>query len=144
MCVHQELVNLLLGGRAVSNVFDNDMELDSGNGNMTLLKGVKGHCDVGLMSLFEHYNICRVSNIGGWLGDEHTWGGMMKQTWRASFVLFFEMYILRQQLFWIERRLGYSLHEVAGHSLGFIQYIPCQTKSCVTYTTLEEAEPFGP
>ncbi|XP_056267143.1 probable ubiquitin carboxyl-terminal hydrolase MINDY-4 [Pseudoliparis swirei] len=56
----QELVNLLLGGRAVSNVFDNDMELDSGNGNMTLLKGVKGHCDVGLMSLFEHYNICRV------------------------------------------------------------------------------------
>ncbi|XP_028443283.1 probable ubiquitin carboxyl-terminal hydrolase MINDY-4 isoform X2 [Perca flavescens] len=54
----QELVNLLLCGRAVSNVFDNDMELDSGNSNMTLLKGVKGHCDVGLLSLFEHYNIC--------------------------------------------------------------------------------------
>ncbi|KAL7397319.1 hypothetical protein ABVT39_020108 [Epinephelus coioides] len=56
----QELVNLLLCGRAVSNVFDNDMELDSGNGNITLLKGVKGHCDVGLLSLFEHYNICKV------------------------------------------------------------------------------------
>ncbi|XP_068563480.1 probable ubiquitin carboxyl-terminal hydrolase MINDY-4 isoform X1 [Cebidichthys violaceus] len=56
----QELVNLLLCGRAVSNVFDNDMELDSGNGNMTLLKGVKGHCDIGLLSLFEHYNICKV------------------------------------------------------------------------------------
>ncbi|XP_074491370.1 putative ubiquitin carboxyl-terminal hydrolase MINDY-4 isoform X1 [Sebastes fasciatus] len=56
----QELVNLLLSGRAVSNVFDNDMELDSGNGNMTLLKGVKGHCDIGLLSLFEHYNICKV------------------------------------------------------------------------------------
>ncbi|XP_078115044.1 putative ubiquitin carboxyl-terminal hydrolase MINDY-4 isoform X2 [Sander vitreus] len=56
----QELVNLLLCGRAVSNVFDNDMELDSGNSNMTLLKGVKGHCDVGLLSLFEHYNICKV------------------------------------------------------------------------------------
>ncbi|XP_059198070.1 probable ubiquitin carboxyl-terminal hydrolase MINDY-4 isoform X2 [Centropristis striata] len=55
----QELVNLLLCGRAVSNVFDDDMELDSGNGNMTLLKGVKGHCDVGLLSLFEHYNICK-------------------------------------------------------------------------------------
>ncbi|XP_013123686.1 probable ubiquitin carboxyl-terminal hydrolase MINDY-4 isoform X2 [Oreochromis niloticus] len=55
----QELVNLLLCGRAVSNVFDNDMELDSGNGNMTLLKGIKGHCDVGLLSLFEHYNICK-------------------------------------------------------------------------------------
>lgn len=59
----QELVNLLLCGRAVSNVFDNDVELDSGNGNITLLKGVKGHCDVGLLSLFEHYNICKVS---GW------------------------------------------------------------------------------
>ncbi|KAM6939406.1 putative ubiquitin carboxyl-terminal hydrolase MINDY-4 isoform 1-T1 [Lycodopsis pacificus] len=56
----QELVNLLLCGRAVSNVFDNDLELDSGNGNMTLLKGVKGHCDIGLLSLFEHYNICKV------------------------------------------------------------------------------------
>nr|XP_046248189.1 probable ubiquitin carboxyl-terminal hydrolase MINDY-4 [Scatophagus argus] len=56
----QELVNLLLCGRAVPNVFDNDMELDSGNGNMTLLKGIKGQCDVGLLSLFEHYNICKV------------------------------------------------------------------------------------
>lgn len=56
----QELVNLLLCGRAVSNVFDDDMELDSGNGNTTLLKGIKGHCDVGLLSLFEHYNICKV------------------------------------------------------------------------------------
>ncbi|XP_036971834.1 probable ubiquitin carboxyl-terminal hydrolase MINDY-4 isoform X1 [Acanthopagrus latus] len=56
----QELVNLLVCGRAVSNVFDNDMELDSGNGNMTLLKGIKGHCDVGFLSLFEHYNICKV------------------------------------------------------------------------------------
>ncbi|CAJ1060644.1 probable ubiquitin carboxyl-terminal hydrolase MINDY-4 [Xyrichtys novacula] len=56
----QELVNLLIYGRAVSNVFDNDMQLDSGNGNITLLKGIKGHCDVGLLSLFEHYNICKV------------------------------------------------------------------------------------
>ncbi|XP_070817819.1 probable ubiquitin carboxyl-terminal hydrolase MINDY-4 [Chaetodon trifascialis] len=56
----QELVNLLLCGRAVSNVFDNDMELDSGNDSMTLLKGIKGQCEVGLLSLFEHYNICKV------------------------------------------------------------------------------------
>ncbi|KAM4739145.1 putative ubiquitin carboxyl-terminal hydrolase MINDY-4 isoform 2-T2 [Anableps anableps] len=56
----QELVNLLLCGRAVSNVFDNNMELDSGNGNMTLLKGIKDQCQVGLLSLFEHYNICKV------------------------------------------------------------------------------------
>ncbi|KAM9761743.1 putative ubiquitin carboxyl-terminal hydrolase MINDY-4 isoform 2-T2 [Menidia menidia] len=56
----QELVNLLLCGKATSNVFDNDMELDSGDGNTTLLKGIKGHSDVGLLSLFEHYNICKV------------------------------------------------------------------------------------
>lgn len=60
---NQELVNLLLCGRAVSNVFDNDMELDSGNANMTLLKGIKGHCEIGLLSLFEHYNICKVSDF---------------------------------------------------------------------------------
>lgn len=64
ICVHQELVNLFLCGRAVSNVFDDDMELDSGHGNMTLLKGVKGPRDVGLLSLFEHYNICKVSGVG--------------------------------------------------------------------------------
>ncbi|XP_023125938.2 probable ubiquitin carboxyl-terminal hydrolase MINDY-4 isoform X1 [Amphiprion ocellaris] len=56
----QELVNLLLCGRAVSNVFDDDMELDSGDGNVTLLKGIKGSQDIGLLSLFEHYNICKV------------------------------------------------------------------------------------
>lgn len=56
----QELVNLLICGRAVSNVFDDDIELDSGNGNLTLLKGIKGCCDIGLLSLFEHYNICKV------------------------------------------------------------------------------------
>lgn len=59
----QELVNLLLCGRAVSNVFDNDMDLDSGNGNRTLLKGIKSHCDIGLLSLFEHYNICQVGTF---------------------------------------------------------------------------------
>lgn len=63
----QELVNLLVWGRAVPNVFDNDVELDSGHGNVTLLKGIKSHCDVGLLSLFEHYNICKVRG-GSWEG----------------------------------------------------------------------------
>ncbi|XP_066573310.1 probable ubiquitin carboxyl-terminal hydrolase MINDY-4 [Amia ocellicauda] len=58
----QELVNLLLTGRAVSNVFNDDIELDSGNGNITLLKGVKGRSDIGLLSLFEHYNVCKVGS----------------------------------------------------------------------------------
>lgn len=58
----QELVNLLLCGKAVSNVFDQDMELDSGNGNITLLKGIKDQCEIGFLSLFEHYNICKVGS----------------------------------------------------------------------------------
>ncbi|XP_052420160.1 probable ubiquitin carboxyl-terminal hydrolase MINDY-4 isoform X1 [Carassius gibelio] len=58
----QELVNLLLCGRAVSNVFDDEMKLDSGNGNFTLLKGIKARCNIGLLSLFEHYNICKVGS----------------------------------------------------------------------------------
>ncbi|KAM9503349.1 putative ubiquitin carboxyl-terminal hydrolase MINDY-4 isoform 2-T2 [Salvelinus alpinus] len=58
----QELVNLLLCGQAVSNVFNNNMELDSGNGNLTLLKGIRGRSDIGLLSLFEHYNICKVGS----------------------------------------------------------------------------------
>ncbi|XP_048844733.1 probable ubiquitin carboxyl-terminal hydrolase MINDY-4 [Brienomyrus brachyistius] len=56
----QELVNLLLCGEAVSNVFDDSFELDSGNGNTTVLKGIKEPCDIGFLSLFEHHNICRV------------------------------------------------------------------------------------
>ncbi|XP_016128472.1 protein FAM188B-like isoform X3 [Sinocyclocheilus grahami] len=58
----QELVNLLLCGQAVSNVFDDEMKLDSGNGNFTFLKGIKARCNIGLLSLFEHYNICKVGS----------------------------------------------------------------------------------
>ncbi|KAI1889249.1 hypothetical protein AGOR_G00177200 [Albula goreensis] len=58
----QELVNLLLCGYAVSNVFDDEIELDSGNGNITLLKGIKQQSDIGFLSLFEHYNICKVGS----------------------------------------------------------------------------------
>ncbi|EPQ05691.1 Protein FAM188B [Myotis brandtii] len=56
----QELVNLLLTGKAVSNVFNDVLELDSGNGNITLLKGIAARSDVGFLSLFEHYNACQV------------------------------------------------------------------------------------
>ncbi|XP_056585698.1 probable ubiquitin carboxyl-terminal hydrolase MINDY-4 isoform X2 [Triplophysa dalaica] len=48
--------------QAVSNVFDDEMKLDSGNGNFTLLKGIKTRCNIGLLSLFEHYNICKVGS----------------------------------------------------------------------------------
>ncbi|XP_056340996.1 probable ubiquitin carboxyl-terminal hydrolase MINDY-4 isoform X4 [Oenanthe melanoleuca] len=56
----QELVNLLLTGKAVSNVFNNVIELDSGNGNITILKGITSRSDIGLLSLFEHYDVCQI------------------------------------------------------------------------------------
>ncbi|ETE57672.1 hypothetical protein L345_16609, partial [Ophiophagus hannah] len=57
----QELVNLLLTGRAVSNVFNDVMELDSGNGNFTLLKGISGRSDLGL--LFPIWVVCSESHF---------------------------------------------------------------------------------
>lgn len=56
----QELVNLLLTGKAVSNVFNDVVELDSGDGDVTLLKGIAARSDIGFLSLFEHYNVCQV------------------------------------------------------------------------------------
>ncbi|XP_040593542.1 probable ubiquitin carboxyl-terminal hydrolase MINDY-4 [Mesocricetus auratus] len=56
----QELVNLLLTGRAVSNVFNDVVELDSGDGNITLLRGIEARSNIGFLSLFEHYNVCQV------------------------------------------------------------------------------------
>ncbi|KAK7488708.1 hypothetical protein BaRGS_00020005 [Batillaria attramentaria] len=56
----QELVNLLLTGCAVSNVFNDVMELDSGTGDSMILKGITGRSDIGLLSLFEHYKSCQV------------------------------------------------------------------------------------
>ncbi|XP_057587892.1 probable ubiquitin carboxyl-terminal hydrolase MINDY-4 isoform X2 [Hippopotamus amphibius kiboko] len=56
----QELVNLLLTGKAVSNVFNDVVELDSGDGNITPLKGISARSDIGFLSLFEHYNVCQV------------------------------------------------------------------------------------
>lgn len=44
----------------MSNVFNDVMELDSGDGNITLLKGIAARSDVGFLSLFEHYNVCQV------------------------------------------------------------------------------------
>ncbi|XP_056340994.1 probable ubiquitin carboxyl-terminal hydrolase MINDY-4 isoform X2 [Oenanthe melanoleuca] len=63
----QELVNLLLTGKAVSNVFNNVIELDSGNGNITILKGITSRSDIGLLSLFEHYDVCQESTLVGHL-----------------------------------------------------------------------------
>ena len=78
----QELVNLLLTGKAVSNVFNDVVELDSGNGNIMLLKGITSRSDIGLLSLFEHYSVCQVPSPrasrdpGAWLpGTNRREGG---------------------------------------------------------------------
>ncbi|XP_076095118.1 putative ubiquitin carboxyl-terminal hydrolase MINDY-4 [Mytilus galloprovincialis] len=60
----QDLVNLLLTGKAVSNVFNDVMELESGDGSPPMvLKGISGRSDVGLLSLFEHYKSCQVGTF---------------------------------------------------------------------------------
>ncbi|XP_075444079.1 putative ubiquitin carboxyl-terminal hydrolase MINDY-4 isoform X4 [Ascaphus truei] len=58
----QELVNLILTGRSVSNTFNDVLELDSGNGNITLLRGITQRSDTGFLSLFEHYSVCQVGS----------------------------------------------------------------------------------
>lgn len=86
----QELVNLLVCGRAVPNVFDDDMELDSGHGNVTLLKGIKSRCDVGLLSLFEHYNICKVRT--------ESWEVMEAPVWCLLCVFLLHLAVLVSQV----------------------------------------------
>jgi len=54
----QDLVNLILTGNAVSNVFDGDNQLDKD----TLLKGVKRRSRVGLLTLFEWYKYVEVGS----------------------------------------------------------------------------------
>jgi len=51
----QELINLLNIGKAISNTFDNEIELDG-----KVLKGISSQCDIGLLSLFEHYDSIKV------------------------------------------------------------------------------------
>ncbi|KAJ1560053.1 hypothetical protein HK405_008394, partial [Cladochytrium tenue] len=60
----QELVNLLLLGRAVSNVHDGDIVLgDDGEGqDRKILKGIKEPCQFGYLTLFEHYGSIKVGS----------------------------------------------------------------------------------
>ena len=55
----QELVNLLLTGKASSNVHDGEMRLGEG-GDATVLRGVNSRSDVGFLTLFEHYGYMAV------------------------------------------------------------------------------------
>ncbi|KAK6938279.1 Ubiquitin interacting motif [Dillenia turbinata] len=52
----QEIVNLLLCGQAVPNVFDGRMDLGGG----MFLKGIATHVEVGFLTLLESLNFCKV------------------------------------------------------------------------------------
>ncbi|KAL5999990.1 hypothetical protein ACLOJK_034667 [Asimina triloba] len=54
--VYQEIVNLLLCGRAVPNVFDGRMDL----GGSMFLRGIPTNVDVGFLTLLEFLNFCKV------------------------------------------------------------------------------------
>lgn len=56
----QDMVNLVLTGRAVSNTFDNSMEVDTGGAEKNIFRGLEKQSEIGLLSLFEHYKSCEV------------------------------------------------------------------------------------
>lgn len=56
----QEMVNLMLTGRAVSNTFDYTVTLEGNNDQSTFLRGIETQSEIGLLSLFEHYQSCTV------------------------------------------------------------------------------------
>lgn len=53
------MVNLIVTGKAMSNVFNDTIELGTGR-DITRLKGLSGRSDIGFLSLFEHYKSCQV------------------------------------------------------------------------------------
>ncbi|CAH3189570.1 unnamed protein product, partial [Porites lobata] len=60
----QELVNLLITGKAVSNTFDNIMEVDTGGSKKNVFKGIDKQSEIGFLSLFEHYKSCEKGGGG--------------------------------------------------------------------------------
>lgn len=57
--LEQEIVNLLLSGQAVANVFDGRMDLDGGMS----LKGIPASVEVGFLTLLESLNFCKVGQF---------------------------------------------------------------------------------
>ena len=57
----QEIVNLLLTGIGSTNTFNGDETLGDGAEKKMVLKGIYRRSDIGLLSLFEHYDCFKVS-----------------------------------------------------------------------------------
>ena len=51
---------MVLMGEAISNIHDGDINLGGEGSERNILKGIKRQCDIGQLSLFEHYNNIRV------------------------------------------------------------------------------------
>ncbi|XP_076028826.1 putative ubiquitin carboxyl-terminal hydrolase MINDY-4 isoform X2 [Oratosquilla oratoria] len=59
----QEVVNLALTGRAVTNTFNGDETLgDAMGSSCVVLRGIQHRADIGLLSLFQHYGSCKVGS----------------------------------------------------------------------------------
>lgn len=58
----QEIVNLLLTGIACTNTFNGDQTLGGNSDDKVVLKGVHHRSDIGLLSLFEHYDCYKVGS----------------------------------------------------------------------------------
>lgn len=56
----QEIVNLLLTGRAFTNTFNGDHTLGNSPGQSVVLHGIMHKGEIGLLSLFEHYDCYKV------------------------------------------------------------------------------------
>ncbi|XP_054712220.1 probable ubiquitin carboxyl-terminal hydrolase MINDY-4 isoform X3 [Uloborus diversus] len=59
----QEIVNLLLTGKAVANLFDGDLELNLGGPEKSLLRGISKRSKIGLLSSYEYKNTCAVGQF---------------------------------------------------------------------------------
>lgn len=57
----QEIVNLFLVGRAATNTFDGERTIGSDHTTETMvLKGITARAEIGMLSLFEHYDCYKV------------------------------------------------------------------------------------
>ena len=56
----QEIVNLLLTGRAFTNTFNGEHKLGNSPQESMVLRGITQKAEIGLLSLFEHYDCYKV------------------------------------------------------------------------------------
>ncbi|KAK7073153.1 hypothetical protein SK128_012016 [Halocaridina rubra] len=59
----QEIVNLMLTGRATTNTFDGEQTLGSSPTQMLVLHGVQHRSEIGFLSLYEHYDCYKVGSF---------------------------------------------------------------------------------